>query len=270
MDRCIVATEPLQRFSLDSYLFAQLDLVLLRKVTKPFAHELKPRKAASPAPDRTGSCHSLVPHERRLNRHRPGKGNGRFQKLEVFRRSTSAFCWRHRFALGVFAVLLLTAPLGIVSRPLAVGDETREAAIAEEMSESREFFATRLAGQPLFEKPPFFYASVASSIRLQRGVTRLSTRLPSIFYSAIALAATAATASLLFSARAGFFSSIVLSTTYLFTVNAHNCVVDVSLAAFVSLALLAFVAESRRAGFPSWGPAFGAAAAGALLAKGFV
>ena len=170
----------------------------------------------------------------------------------------------------MLGVVLLTAPLGIASRPLAVGNETRDAAIAKEMAESREFFATRLAGQPVFEKPPFFYASVASSIRLQRAVTPLSTRLPSVLYSAIALAATAAAASLLFSARAGLFSCMVLSTTYLFTVNAHDCVVDVALAAFVSLALLAFVAESRRAGFPRWGTAFGAAAAGALLAKGFV
>src|SRR5262249_28781352 len=150
-----------------------------------------------------------------------------FEELTALWRSTSAFCSRHRFALGVLGVLLLTAPLGITSRSLGVGDETREAAIAKEMAESRQFFATRLAGQPIFEKPPFFYASVASSIRLSRKVTPFSTRLPSIVFSGLALAATAAAASLLFSARAGLFSSIVLATTYLFTVNAHDCVVDV-------------------------------------------
>src|SRR5262249_42399549 len=199
-----------------------------------------------------------------------GAGNRAGNLPRVLRKRMGEVCSRHRIALGVGAIVLLTAPLGIASRPLAVGNETRDAAIAREMAESRDFLATRLAGQPIFEKPPFFYASVASSIRLQRRVTPWSTRLPSVLYSAIALAATAAAASLLFSARAGLFSCMVLSTTYLFTVNAHDCVVDVSLAAFVSLALLAFVAGSRRVGYPKWGAAFGAAATGALLAKGFV
>src|SRR5262249_32076896 len=103
-----------------------------------------------------------------------------------------------------------------------------------------------------------------------RRVTPLSTRLPSVLYSAICLSAIAAAAWLLFSARAGLFSCMILSTTYLFTVNAHDCVVDGSLAPFVSLAILAFVAGTRRVGYPEWGAAFGAAAAGAVLAKGFV
>jgi 4-amino-4-deoxy-L-arabinose transferase-like glycosyltransferase len=177
---------------------------------------------------------------------------------------------RHRYWLGVGALVLVTAPLGVGNRPLWVGAETREAAIAKQMADSGDFFRTRLAGRAMHEKPPFFYASVASSIRLHRGVTRFSTRLPSILFSAMTLLSAAAVAFLLFSPRAGFFTAAILATTYLFAVNAHDCVVDVPLTAFVSLGLLAFTASSRRAGAPRWDLWFGLAAAGALLAKGFV
>ena len=177
---------------------------------------------------------------------------------------------RHRYWLGVGALVLVTAPLGVGNRPLWVGAETREAAIAKHMADSGDFFRTRLAGRAMHEKPPFFYASVASSIRLHRGVTRFSTRLPSILFSAMTLLSAAAVAFLLFSPRAGLFTAAILATTYLFAVNAHDCVVDVPLTAFVSLGLLAFTASSRRAGAPRWDVWFGLAAAGALLAKGFI
>jgi 4-amino-4-deoxy-L-arabinose transferase-like glycosyltransferase len=180
------------------------------------------------------------------------------------------FVVRRRYWLGVAALVFVTAPLGVGNRPLWVGDETREAAIAKQMADSGDFLRTRLAGRAMLEKPPFFYASVASSIRLHRGVTRFSTRLPSILFSAITLLSAAAVAFLLFSQRAGLFTAAILATTYLFAVNAHDCVVDVPLTAFVSLGLLAFTASSRRAGAPRWDLGFGLAAAGAMLAKGFV
>jgi 4-amino-4-deoxy-L-arabinose transferase-like glycosyltransferase len=180
------------------------------------------------------------------------------------------FALRHRYALGVAALVLLTAPLGVSRRPLWVGDETREAAIAKQMADSGDFLQARLAGHAMAEKPPFFYASVASSIRLRHGATRSSTRLPSVLFSALTLLAAAATASLLFSQRAGLLTAAVLATTYLFAVNGHNVVVDVALTAFVSLGLLAFVAASRRAGFPRWDLSFGLAASGAMLSKGLI
>jgi 4-amino-4-deoxy-L-arabinose transferase-like glycosyltransferase len=145
------------------------------------------------------------------------------------------FFLRHRYALGVAALVLLTAPLGVSRRPLWVGDETREAAIAKQMADSGDFLQTRLAGRAMAEKPPFFYASVASSIRWRHGATRSSTRLPSVLFSALTLAAAAATASLLFSQRAALLTAAVLATTYLFAANGHNVVVDVALTASPSL-----------------------------------
>ncbi len=80
----------------------------------------------------------------------------------------------------------------------------------------------------------------------------------------------AAIARVLFNLRAALFSSVVLATSYLFAVNAHDCLIDVSLTTLVAAALLGFLVESRRAGFPRRGPLFGIAAAGGLLAKGLV
>src|SRR5260370_31842652 len=108
-----------------------------------------------------------------------------------------SFVVRHRYWLGVGALVLVTAPLGVGNRPLWVGAETREAAIATQMADSGDFFRTRLAGRAMHEKPPFFYASVASSIRLHRRVPRVSPRLPSLLFSAMALLSAPAAAFLL-------------------------------------------------------------------------
>lgn len=179
-------------------------------------------------------------------------------------------CQRHRFALGIAALLFLTAPVGFADRALHAGDEARDAAIAKEMATAGDYFHPRLAGRPVPEKPFFFYAAVASSYRMSKQVTPASTRLPSVLFSALTLLAGAASAWLLFSPRAGLLTAGVLATTYLFVVNAHDCVVDVGLTAFVAAGLLAFLAGSRAAGHSRWGLAFGMAASGALLVKGLI
>ena len=74
------------------------------------------------------------------------------------------FFARHRYALGIGALVSLTAPLGIRSRPLWVGDETREAAIAKQMADSGDFLQTRLAGLAVVEKPPFYAIEVLSGV----------------------------------------------------------------------------------------------------------
>jgi 4-amino-4-deoxy-L-arabinose transferase-like glycosyltransferase len=172
-------------------------------------------------------------------------------------------------SLAVLGIVLLTAPLGVRSRGLWVGDETRDAAIAKAMAHSGDLLAPRLAGRVVPEKPPLFYALVALSYRTL-GTSPVSTRLPSVLFFAAALLAAAGTARRLYSPRAAFLAAAMLATTYLFVVNAHDCVVDVGLTAEVALGYLAFVAASGKAGHPRWDSAFGFAAAAALLTKGFI
>ncbi len=180
------------------------------------------------------------------------------------------FLVRNWCALSIGAILLVTAPLGVTSRPISTGSEAREAAIAKEMAETGSFLSTRLAGGSLHEKPPFFYAAVASSIRLSGRVSLFSVRFPSVIFSAFTLLCLAGIARILFNSRAALFSCVVLATSYLFAVNAHDCLIDVSLTSLVAAALLGFLVASRRAGFPRWGALFGIAAAGGLLAKGLI
>ena len=171
---------------------------------------------------------------------------------------------------AVLALVLLTAPLGVRSRALWVGDETRDAAIAHEMEQTGDFIHPRLAGRGVPEKPFLFYAVVASSYRLFRSVTPTSTRVPAVFFSAVTVLAAAASARRLFTPRAGLLTAVILSTTYLFVVNAHDCIVDVALAAFVSLGFFFFAAATGPSGTPTWNAMFGACAAASLLVKGFV
>lgn len=180
------------------------------------------------------------------------------------------FLREHWCALGIGVLILATAPLAVVSRPVVTGSEAREAAIAKEMAEAGQFLSTQLAGGRMHEKPPFFYAAVAASIRLSGGVTLLSIRFPSVVLSAITLLCVAGISKLLFNSRAALFSTAILATSYLFAVNAHDCLVDVSLTTFVAAALFGFLLDSRRAGYPRWGILFGLATAGGILAKGLV
>ena len=164
------------------------------------------------------------------------------------------FLVRNWCALSIGALLLITAPLGVTSRPISTGSEAREAAIAKEMAETGSFLSTRLAGGSLHVKPPFFYAAVAASIRLSGRVSLFSVRLPSVIFSAFTLLFLAGIARILFNSRAALFSCVVLATSYLFAVNAHDCLIDVALTALVAAALLGFLVESRRAGTPARGP----------------
>ncbi len=129
--------------------------------------------------------------------------------MAAFRRLLRIDVW----GLGVVALILLTAPLGVRSRALWVGDETRDAAIAGSMAKTGDFLHPRLAGRPVPEKPFLFYAAVASSYRFSHRIDRQTTRLPAVVFSANTLAATAAAARRLFSARAGFLATAILATT---------------------------------------------------------
>jgi len=174
------------------------------------------------------------------------------------------------WSAAVIGVILLTAPMGVRSRALWVGDETRDAAIGDGMARTGDFLHPRLAGRTVPEKPFLFYALVASSYRMSHRVDPISTRLPAVVLSAVTLAATAAAGKRLFSARAGFLAAVILSTTYLFVVNAHDCIVDVALAAAVATGFAAFLRSSARAGHARWDGTFGAAVAATILVKGLV
>jgi 4-amino-4-deoxy-L-arabinose transferase-like glycosyltransferase len=222
----------------------------------------------------------------RTGRERSGKNLFRRNILHVFRpgvRESSKLVSEHvgerveapsgpglrRWTAAAALLVVLTAPIGVARRPLAAGDEAREAAIVQNMLSTGDWRKNLVGGEVLYEKPPFFYMSVAAAARTTGSLSPLSARLPSVFFAALALGATAWAGGALFSRRAGIVAMLLLATTYLFLVNAHNCLIDVPVLGFVTLGLAAFVARQRR-GAPRWDGWWGLAAAGALLAQGLI
>ena len=177
---------------------------------------------------------------------------------------------KFRFELGVAALLLATLPLGLGSRPIGVTDEAREAAIISAMSRSGQFLEPRLAGALVPEKPFLFYAISAKWVRTVGALTPVSVRLPSALFSALTVLFTALLGRNLYSPRCGLLAAALLSTTYLFFVNAHDCLIDTALAASITAGLYLFVRASKNGDIWNWSAGVGAAAAAALLFKGVV
>ena len=181
--------------------------------------------------------------------------------------------WRdpgsQRWSWAAVLLVLLTMPLGIVGRPLAVGDEAREAAVAANMLATGDWQRTALGGVVLYEKPPFFYMAVAGAARAMGGLSPLSARLPSLLFAAVALLATYRAGAALFSPRTGFVAMLLLGSTYLFVVNAYDCLIDVVLTGCVAAGVCVFIVRSSEDA-PRWDLWWGLCAAGALLAKGLV
>ena len=175
-----------------------------------------------------------------------------------------------RPAAGAAALfVLLTAPLGVSSRPLPAADEAREAAVVANMLATGDWRQNALGGEVLYEKPPFFYMAVAAAARAADGLSPFSARLPSVLFAALALLATARAGAALFSPRAGLAAMLLLASTYLFVVNAHNCLIDVALTGCVAAGFCAFIARASL-GAPRWDAWFGLFTAGALLSKGLI
>lgn len=174
-----------------------------------------------------------------------------------------------RWTAGAVLFILLTLPFGVPHRPLAAGDEAREAAVVANMLATGDWRQAALGGEVLYEKPPFFYMSVAAAARTLGGLSPLSARLVSVLFAALALAATARAGTALFGPRGGFAATLLLASTYLFAVNAHNCLIDVVLAGCVAAGMCAFIVRAS-SGAPRWDFWWGLCAAAALLAKGLV
>ena len=165
--------------------------------------------------------------------------------------------------------LLVTAGIGVARRPIAASDEAREAAVVKNMLVTGDWRRSELGGEILYEKPPFFYMAVAAAARATGSLSPLSARFPSVLFAALALGATFSAGAALFSPRCGVVAMLLLATSYLFIVNAHNCLIDVPVLGFTALGLAAFIARERR-GEPRWDLWWGLAVAGALLAKGLI
>jgi 4-amino-4-deoxy-L-arabinose transferase-like glycosyltransferase len=172
-----------------------------------------------------------------------------------------------RFAAVLLAAaLLLLAFLG--SRELCNPDEPRDAETAREYAEGMWDVVPEINGVPFLERPPLFYAMVATSIDAL-GPTDLAARLVPALLGVLTIAATFLLGESLLGKGRGWLPALLLLGTPYFALKTRCCLTDVGLAAFTTASLALFF-EAHRRDSRILAAAAGAAAGLAFLCKGLL
>ena len=158
-------------------------------------------------------------------------------------------------------------------RALFTPDEGRYAAIPQEMLASGDWITPRLNGLKYFEKPPLQYWLTAASFSLF-GEDELTARLAPAVLGFLALLMVMYTGAKLYGVRAGALSALVLGSSWAFYLSSQFLTLDMTLAAFLTLALCSFMLAQRHAGAPGlerrWMAIAWLGTALAFLSKGLV
>ncbi len=118
--------------------------------------------------------------------------------------------------------------------------EARRAEVSREMVVSEDWAVPRLNGEAFITKPPLYYWAAAWMFTVTGRFDELSARLPSIISGTLGVLVTYLWASILFSQRVGFFSGIILATSFLYGGMARTAGVDMTLTFFTTSALCCF------------------------------
>ena len=147
--------------------------------------------------------------------------------------------------LLVFACLITV--LGLWENELESGDETRVAGIAAEMVIEGDYLVPHLNGEPFLEYPPLHYWMMAGAYKTF-GINDFAAKFPSAL-----MAVLCGFLVYLFARKmrypVGFalLATIMLMTSAQFFGNSRKCMVDMSLAFFVLLAVYGFFALTQAA-----------------------
>jgi len=126
-----------------------------------------------------------------------------------------------------------------------------------------------LNGEPYTQKPPLYYWLAAAAGAPQGRVTEVSARLPSALAGLALVALTLSFGTRLLGGATATLGAALLLTTFDFAHNARRAQLDVLLALFETLALVAFWRVDRRIGRRGWAQLAMHAALGlAVLTKG--
>jgi 4-amino-4-deoxy-L-arabinose transferase-like glycosyltransferase len=141
----------------------------------------------------------------------------------------------------LFLILIPLFCLGISNHGLWTADEPRVAEIGREMAVTGNWVVPMLNQKPFLEQPPLYYAAVAATFRAYGSVSDRVARLPSVIFAFGGCIALFFLGRLLFGARTGFFSALVLATSFEYFRVAHWLVVDSALTFFVIAAMALFM-----------------------------
>jgi 4-amino-4-deoxy-L-arabinose transferase-like glycosyltransferase len=141
-------------------------------------------------------------------------------------------------AAAIIGIALFFFNLG--GRDLWEPDETRYAVIAREMKETGNWILPHLNGEVYAEKPPLFFWLVNGSTFLLGRNNEFANRLPSALAGFITFLLVFSFGERLFGSRAGFFSSLVLATCFLFPQLSRWMMMDSLVTLFFLLATFYF------------------------------
>ncbi len=174
--------------------------------------------------------------------------------------------------LAAIAVILVVRLATLNTLAVTDNTEARHAEIGWQMFRSGDWVTPRfhLYGrlEPFLGKPPLSFWMTALSFHVF-GVSEWSSRLPNWLLGSAVIAMTVLFGRKLWSLHVGLLAALVLASTGLFFVLSGACILDMALAAAVSLAMMTFalfIADDAHAAW--WGRAFFFALGLGCLAKG--
>ena len=137
---------------------------------------------------------------------------------------------------------------GLASVPFYTRGEPREGLVVQEMLRSGEWLVPSRSRSELARKPPLYYWSAASAMRLLPGRPELALRLPSAVLATAAVVTTWATARMTWGAAAGLPAALVLASAFEWTRAATSARVDMTLAAAMTAVLAGWTLVLLRGG----------------------
>ena len=137
-------------------------------------------------------------------------------------------------------VIFFTLFFGIGGVPLLDPDEPVYAETAREMLQTGDFLSPRIFGDYWYDKPPMYYWLVAAAFKVF-GYGEFAARFPAALMGALTAFMLYFSVTKLFNERAGFWSSLILTSCIQFFYLSKAAVTDTSLLFFMTGALLSFL-----------------------------
>jgi len=150
-------------------------------------------------------------------------------------------------------------------------DEPRYAQVAREMVQRGDWILMHVNGEIYPDKPPFFFWAVALSSFLWGGFTSFSVRFPAALFGTLTVILTFLMGRKLYSYRTGFWSGLILATSFEFAYLSSRANIDTTLTFFTTASFFCFLhwyrtGREERRNLPLYGFYLGMALA--TLTKG--
>jgi 4-amino-4-deoxy-L-arabinose transferase-like glycosyltransferase len=119
-------------------------------------------------------------------------------------------------------------------------DEPRYAQVAREMVNGGDWILMHCNGKIYADKPPLFFWLIAFSSFLWQGFSSCSVRFPAALFGTLTVLLTFFLGKTLYSSRTGFFSGLILATSFEFAYLSTRANIDTTLTFFTTASLLCF------------------------------